>query len=196
MFNRRYFRSSYNQTVFYQAVPLLLDDPKTTLNSLFSPVFPPNFDFGDYIIWTSSDIDGLINIAVSANEIAERLKNCDKLVVSSVNSMISNSVKHFWQKPPNRDEALSWVRSELAEFKDYESYSAAKGAIFADGITIVGVVSSVSDFMSEPKTHLVYRMDDEVLQTYVDSAKIVAEFCEEAISLIESDGSCVVSWSG
>lgn len=45
----------------------------------------------------------------------------------------------------------------------------------------------------EPAAILVYRAD---ASSYIESAEITAEFCDEAISLIERDGSCYLSWSG
>jgi len=44
--------------------------------------------------------------------------------------------------------------------------------------------------------HLVYRASDGGFDSYVQAAEITAEFCDEAIALIERDGSCEMSWSG
>lgn len=93
-------------------------------------------------------------------------------------------------------------------------YSNAKGFVagFDTGLEVLAVSLGrhpLADFGSKfapgtlgstmgqlPQAVLVYRMDAEAKESYVQSAEIVAEFCDEAIELIKRDGSCVMTWSG
>jgi hypothetical protein len=47
-----------------------------------------------------------------------------------------------------------------------------------------------------PSAAVVYRLSQETKDSYIQSAEITAEFCEEAIALIERDGSAFLHWSG
>jgi hypothetical protein len=67
--------------------------------------------------------------------------------------------------------------------------------VFGGGITILAAIPGKATF-NIPGVHLIYRAADEGFESYVQSAEIVAEFCEEAIALISVDGSCEMSWSG
>ena len=48
----------------------------------------------------------------------------------------------------------------------------------------------------KPYAGMVREPNDDGFESYTQSARIIAEFCEEAISLIERDGTCHLSWSG
>ena len=50
------------------------------------------------------------------------------------------------------------------------------------------------DTLGSPCALFVYRSTE--VQHYIETAKITAEFCEEAIALIERDGSVYMIWSG
>lgn len=94
------------------------------------------------------------------------------------------------------------------------SYMTAKGLVlgFEEGFEVLAAtlganpLSAFSAMMpantiganlgAMPVVVLVYRLSDEAKESYVQSAEIVAEFCDEAIGLIHADGSCFMHWSG
>jgi len=101
----------------------------------------------------------------------------------------------------------SWITEDHA-------YSNAKGEVLGldKGMEILAVTLGANPMakfsaMFDPNTVggqmgvlpcpvLVYRMSQESKDSYIQSAEITAEFCDEAIELIKQDGSCMMHWSG
>lgn len=191
LFNRRYLRSSYNASGFDRIVPTLLGDPNVTLEGLFAPVHQP--DRYETVL-AAKHVDGLREVAKRALGVASMLSACNPLITGTTGPLIG-SAEHLWDRLPDESQVLEWAREELAKEKHtFHSYETAKGSIYGDGLEVVAITAGQS--YRRPVAIYVYRMSQEALDTYVQSAEIVAEFCEEAIDLIERDGSCVLSWSG
>lgn len=100
------------------------------------------------------------------------------------------------------DDALRMVREALAKPSASPDswYSSRDLNMYGEGVTILASVPGAEKrFFSDepwPAVHLVYRSKDDGLDSYVQAAEITAEFCDEAIALIERDGSAYLSWSG
>jgi len=189
LFNRRYLRSSYNGGGFNRAGPHLIGAGHGAY-WIFEPM-GREWD-GDEGTLTADDIDKLRASKARALEVAESLRNCDRLRVLSV------SPNMFGQPPRHTDdEALRMYRQKVADgqIKPDGWWSSAEMDVFGDGLTILAAIPGAATF-GVPGVHLIYRAADEGFDSYVQSAEIVAEFCDEAISLIERDGSCSMSWSG
>lgn len=200
--NRRYLRSSYNESGFNRRVPQFLDDANTTLYDIFRPVadFNEVYDvkLGEW------SVPGLTQAKEKALEIAGRLRESDGLQATQVTSMVGSQT-HLW--PPNKrieaEDVLSWYREEreknsqrAASPFDGSGYSTAKGAVFGfeegKAMEVFGAVASING-MFGAEAYLVVKSD---LEYYVQQAEIVGEFCDEAVALIEQDGSAYISWSG
>lgn len=202
LFNRRYLRSSYNDGGFNHAVPDFLGTSgdaeypgaRGSLYWIFEPM-AREWD-GDEGILTADDIDKLRASKVRALEVADELRKCDPLRVMSEGLMIGPA-EHMWHEPPTEAEVLAWYRAEKERHATGDrpdgGYSNAKGMVFGfeKGLEVLAV--AVGRQLFGPGAILVYRQD---VTSYVESAEITAEFCDEAISLIERDGSCCLSWSG
>jgi hypothetical protein len=201
LFNRRYLRSSYNGSGFNRAVPDFLGTPdEGDLYWIFAPMHR-EWD-GDDGILGPDDVPRLAECRARAELVAEWLRKCDPLRVEAIHAPMLGSADHMWSKLPNDDEVLAWYRDEQAEHAAQdrnepfgEGYSNAKGTVFGftQGMEVLAVTLG-RDVLRQPAPMIVYR--SAAIVSYVQSAEITAEFCDEAISLIEADGSAYVSWSG
>lgn len=206
LFNRRYLRSSYNGGGFNRAVPDFLGDEGATLYGIFAPLIGSSQE-PDSRFLTATDIPALRESRERALDVARRLGECDSLQVNDASGMIAGhgGPDHLWHKPPTADDVLAWYRNEVKRHAECppgggfsESYSNAKGVVlgFDKGLEVLAITSGVN-LLGHPCALFVYR--STAIQSYIESAKLAyaaAEFCEEAIMLIERDGSAYISWSG
>jgi len=203
LFNRRYLRSSYNDSGFNHKVPDLLGtageaeypNARGSLYWIFEPM-GREWD-GDEGTLTSADVAPLRAARARAVEVVDGLKASDRIGVTTVSPNL------FGGPPKLRDhDALAMYREHMATrtgafADDGGSYSTNGGDLNVfggKGLTILAAIPGMDTFT--PGVHLIFRMEDEAFDSYVQSAEIVIEFCDEAIMLIERDGSCEMSWSG
>jgi hypothetical protein len=205
LFNRRYLRSSYNGGGFNHAVPDLIGtageaeypNARGSLYWIFEPM-GREWD-GDEGILTAADVPALQAARARAVEVVEALKASDRLRVTTI------SPNMFGGQPELRGhDALAMYRGHMATrgassiFDDDDgSYSTNGGNLNVfggKGLTILAAIPGKDTFT--PGVHLIYRAEGDGFDYYVQSAEIVIEFCDEAIMLIERDGSCEMSWSG
>lgn len=199
LFNRRYLRSSYNGSGFERAVPEMVGQDHG-LYWIFEPVkFADQYE----VELTEASISALEEAKARALQVAQEIRECDPLRTTSVTAHLGHR-EHMWQTPPSEEQALAWYREEQVKnagrsdlFGGGGGYSNAKGSIlgFAEGLEILGVTIG-QNILGMPSAILVFRMGREGLDSYVQSAEITAEFCDEAIALIRQDGSCSMHWSG
>jgi hypothetical protein len=194
LFNRRYLRSSYNNGGFNRAVPDLLGK-ESSLYWIFEPM-GRDWDDGDVIL-TRDDISMLQACRGRALSVAEDLRHSDRLRVDTLSSLLLGEAEHMWSQLPTEDDVLAWYRQEAQRDRppDFSSYSTAKGTVFGvkSGLNVLAITLG-RDVFGHPSPVIVYRSDS--IDYYIQSAEIVAEFCDEAIALIEQDGSACISWSG
>lgn len=197
LFNRRYLRSSYNGGGFNHAVPEMLGTSgekeypheRGSLYWMFEPM-GREWD-GDEGELTHDDIEKLRECKDRALTIAEELAKRDRLRVMTVSP-------NMFSAPPQHDDnqALAMYRAELP-LRDEDSWY-SKGPdlnVYGKGLTVLAAIPGKATF-GVPGVHLIYRAADEGFDFYVQAAEIVAEFCDEAIALIERDGGASMSWSG
>jgi len=188
LFNRRYLRSSYNGSGFNNTVPQMLGR-QSDLAWIFQPV---RLDDQFMIELTAGSVPALNNAKSRALKVADDLRACDRLRVMSI-------APNMFREPPKTtdDEALAKYRDAVSTNKiDASSWwGNVDMDVFGDGLQVLAAVPGVATF-GIPGVHLIFRNADEGFETYVQSAEICAEFCDEAIALIERDGSCEMSWSG
>jgi hypothetical protein len=195
LFNRRYLRSSYNNGGFNHAVPEMLGtakndypDERGSLYWIFKPM-GREWD-GDDGNLTAADIDKLRECKARAQEIAADLTKCDRLRVTTINpNLFASAPQH------TDDEALAMYRAELPLHGDGWYSKGPDLNVFGDGLVVLAAIPGKASF-GPPGVHLIYRASDDAFESYVQSAEIVAEFCDEAIALIERDGGARISWSG
>jgi hypothetical protein len=199
LFNRRYLRSSYNDSGFNRAVPKFLGRKDVSLDGLFEPVIGDGSDY-EYEL-TQDDIPGLEEVRRRATKVARDLAGCDPLQVSSEGSIFVGDRENFWPEVPTEDQVLAWFREQKQIYADQkptffgEGFSSAKGTVFGfkEGLEVLAIAQG-RDVLGRPCPIIVYR--SKGLDTYVQSAEIVAEFCDEAIELIKRDGGAYIIWSG
>ena len=196
LFNRRYLRSSYNGGGFNHAVPQMLatsdgnyPEERGSLDWIFEPVrLEDQYD----IELTAGSIDALRQAKARALEVVEALRASDRLRVMTVSP-------NMFSEPPTYtdDDALRLYREAVAagRIRPDGWWSTKDMDGFGAGLTVLAAIPGKATF-GIPGVHLIYRKDDEGFESYVQSAEIVSEFCDEAIALIERDGSCYMSWSG
>lgn len=192
LFNRRYLRSSYNESGFNSAV-VEITAADHGLYWIFEPL-GRDWD-GDEGNLGRADLDALRECRSRAEQVATELREAEAPVRATDVHAMFGPQDHLWSKPPTKDEALEWYREQRQQPSSFPSYSCAKGAVFGDGLEIVAATVG-RDILGTPAAILIYRLDKETVESYAQSAEITAEFCDEAIALIERDGSCRMSWSG
>ncbi|WP_433233936.1 hypothetical protein [Actinomadura nitritigenes] len=196
LFNRRYLRSSYNGSGFDAAVPEMVGADHG-LYWIFEPV---RLDDDYEIELTEADIPGLETAKARALTVADELRACDPLRTCEASAFFG-SQEHMWSDLPTEEQVLAWYREERernSERDDFDGgYSNAKGMVFGfkKGMEVLAATVG-KNIIGQPAAILVFRLGDEAKQSYVASAEITAEFCDEAIALIRKDGSCSMHWSG
>jgi hypothetical protein len=201
LFNRRYLRSSYNGAGFNHAVPQMIGssgDGETYPNergSLYWVFEPMGREWdGDEGTLTVEDIPKLAASKARALEVADALRKSDRLRVLTVSP-------NMFSAPPQHtdDDALRMYREHIAarqpDHDDDGWYMTRDLEVYGAGLTILCAVAGKATF-DIPGVHLIYRAGVDGYESYIQSAEITAEFCDEAIFLIERDGSCSLSWSG
>lgn len=197
LFNRRYLRSSYNGGGFNHAVPEMLatsgeesyPHERGSLYWIFEPLGREwDGDDGDL---TEADLPALAECRKRAETVARDLAGSDRLRVITVSPNIFSE-----QPKTTENEALAMYRARpVTSFGDDSWYSVCDMNVFGKGLSILAAIPGIGTF-KEPGVHLIYRAKDDGFDSYVQSAEIVVEFCDEAIALIERDGGCRMSWSG
>jgi hypothetical protein len=195
LFNRRYLRSSYNSSGFNRAVPdFLAKEDEGSLYWIFEPL-GREWD-GDEGTLTADDIPALEDARARAQHVVAELSVCDPLRAEAIHPPPIGGAAHLWQKLPSEDEVMVWARERLSgvPHSSFESYSDGKGTVFTQGFEILAI--TLGEMFRQPTPIIVYRVDREALESYIQSAEIVVEFIDEAIELIKRDGEAHISWSG
>lgn len=199
LFNRRYLRSSYNGSGFDRAVPDFTGQDHG-LYWIFESV---RGDADEYEFeLTEGSVKALEEAKQRALDVAEQLRTCDPIRAESASAMRGRA-DHLWSDLPTEAEVLAWYREEKAKHAEREKtpfgegYSTAKGTVygFTKGIEVLAVTSGRASLFGDPQAMVVFRVKPEALESYVQSAEITAEFCDEAIALIRKDGSAFLHWS-
>lgn len=195
--NRRYLRSSYNGGGFNSAVSKFLGR-EATYEWIFSEAIGiREHEYDKW--WTEEDIPALKIAHERALEVAYDLRALELPL-----SVLTVSGNMFSAPSTLQDtDALTWAKAEAE--KESEAMKFFGGGGWENGTghyfttdSPLRVVAAVpgQDIFGKPAVHLVYRPEDGVTESYIQSAIIASEFAEEAIELIREDGSCYVSWSG
>lgn len=194
LFNRRYLRSSYNGGGFNRAVPALVGADHG-LYWIFEPM-GREWD-GDEGVLTEDDIPRLAESKARAQQVADEIQKSDGLRVLSLSP---NPFAGTDFLETSDDDALAQVRAKVAEghgaVDDGEWWGSLNFDWFGGSLEVVATVWGGATFGGGPALHVVYKGSDEGRQSYVNSALITAEFCDEAVTLIRRDGSAYMSWSG
>jgi hypothetical protein len=193
---RRYLRSSYNAGGFNNVTEAVAKDGDEERG--FYYIFHPmgrewDGDEGDL---TAEDIPNLRECKERALEMAVRLEEAPNVRVTTISP-------NPFSPPPtaSAQDALEWYQKCIGKYDDNDvfgkhGWSDNVGSFYGpEGMKIYAAVSGVDDSFigSLPCTHIIHEFD---MSFYVEAAKICAEFCDEAIDLIEKDGSVQMSWSG
>lgn len=199
LFNRRYLRSSYNDGGFNHAVPEMLGtsggkstypNERGSLYWIFEPM-GRDWDGDEGELWPD-DVPKLEECKKRALSIVDELRSCDRLRVMTVSP-------NMFSEPPTRtaDDALRLYRAAVAraDMRADGWYSSKDLDVYGEEVSILAAVPGVATF-GIPGVHLIYKAADEGYESYIQSAEIVAEFCDEAITLIQLSGTAQISWSG
>lgn len=204
LFNKRYLRSGYNSGGFNHAVPNFLatttgDEYPNERGSLYWIFEPMGREWdGDDGLLTETDIPKLIECRKRAEGIAAELANSDRLRVLTVSP---NQLMGPEWLDIDEGKALALVREKATEYGDRKGWWTNRDmGWFGGTLNVIAMVpGGQKQFLRDgrwPCVHVIYRADAEGFESYVESARIVVEFCDEAIALIEKDGSAELSWSG
>lgn len=195
LFNRRYLRSSYNESGFNRVAESACNGHD--LYWIFEPI-GVEFDGWDGMLGPGH-VEPLMRCRDRATSVAAEFRKWDRLRVAEFDGPMLGAPEHMWDKPPSKDEVLAWGREELSrEHSMPGGYSTAKGTVFPDGFELLAITVGRPEFgfRGGAAAFGVYRANDESIESYVESALITAEFCDEALMLIKRDQSAYMSWSG
>ena len=195
LFNRRYLRSSYNDGGFNRVAAAVAGHD---LHWIFAPLKGDSEEEWDGLL-TADHIPALRECRERAKQVAKEIKGWDRLKVAEFNGPLLGTANHLWSEYPSKETVLAWGREELARESHMEGgYGTAKGEVYPKGFEILAITIGKPDYSSrgEVTMYAVFRVDDEGVEHYTQSALITAEFCDEAIALIERDQSAYMSWSG
>lgn len=199
LFNRRYLRSSYNGGGFNRAVPDFVGEDHD-LYWIFEPM-GREWD-GDTGELTGDDIPKLRECKKRAEQVADELRRCDPLRVITVSP---NQLSGAGFLEIDSAGALRLVREKIEQHKASEReddgwWSSRDMEWFGGTLKVIAMVPGGKRRLlgdgKWPCVHVVYRAEGEGFDSYVAAAEITAEFCGEAIGLIEQDGGAYISWSG
>jgi len=208
LFDRRYLRSSYNDSGFNHAVPEMLGHAGVypyqhgSLYWIFEPM-ERDWD-GDEGRIDADDILKLEDARRRAGIVAGELKDCDSLRVMTISA---NQLTGLDWLQIDSDRALEIYRKEAERTAGRDTsnspfgsaYSSSEGEFFGEKgwEFLAAIPGGEKMFFNEdrwPAVHMIYR--SEALDSYIQSAEIVVEFIDEAIELIKRDGAAYISWSG
>lgn len=190
LFNRRYLRSSYSSGGFNSAVPDFIGED-SSLYWIFEGLGADEYD----VALTAESVPLLEQAKERAQSVVQRLKTCDRLRAEAMGQPITGGAAHQWSELPSSEAVLDWYREEVKREAPFSSYSSAKGIVFREGFTVLAITMG-KGILGEASPVVVYRAEPETVDSYIASAEIVAEFCDEALALIERDGSAYIGWSG
>lgn len=201
--NKRYLRSSYNDSGFNQVVPRITGDPQATFDGIFANV-PWNIE-------NEEDDDGYpggglgpdalpaLDAAMQkAKEIADKLRSCPPYDVrfSSKNPFLQAA--DGAQSP---EAALRVALEEIDRFSNSDSsfgnFSNRNGEFFLSSpLRVVAIIPGVQ--WSGEGMYTVYETESEDPEEnyYYQAAIITMEFIQELIDIINRDQYVYVSWSG
>lgn len=198
LFNRRYLRSSYNAGGFNSVAG---NFGGHDLYWIFEPLETDPEEGGGWL--SAGSIENLKACRDRALQVAQEIRDWDRLMVTEFSGPILGDADHLWSKLPTEEKVLEWGREELSKkqpdgFGD-GGYSTAKGSVFPSGFTLHAITLGMDKygFRGIPiVAYGVYKATEETFTFYEEAARITAEFCEEAIDMIERDGAVSFSWSG
>lgn len=189
-FKRTYLRSSYNSGGFNNVVPAMVGG-SGDLYWIFEPLGRDWRQGEDDAPLTTAELPGLREARERALRVAAKIRESEPLRVITVTE---NLFKPNDDIDDERALAIYREEAEKVVHADMGWYSNGRGEFFRkDPPTILAAIHGRQ--LGRPAVHLVYR-DAEGATWYAEAAEITAEFCDEAIALIERDGSCEMSWSG
>lgn len=185
MFKIGYFRSSYNEG----GLNSVLD--KIGIKGLYY-VFDPN----DKYMFVPNWDEALLRIDEILDEI-NKFKN------TPISEYSVASVSFNWAKNIDEKDALVLFEKELKEYngKGFGSYSNNVGEFYLDKpLQVAGVIQHKKDdmkecFLNENKTFLIYKVDKDFYDWYIQALMIVKETIEFVIATREQE-KYVLSWWG
>lgn len=197
LFNRNYLRSSYNDGGFNRAVPELIGEAGHDLYWVFADVLAEEEQY--LVELTTDSICALEEAKKRALSLAEKLRGAE----ASLRVDTIDAEKMFGEQPTmTADQALAWYR-EKAEAKigsdgwwsSHEGTYMGRAGEEDAGMKVFAAVPGVNVF-GHKCVHLIYELSQGTVEHYAQSAEITAEFCDEAIALVEADGAAYMHWSG
>lgn len=192
-YKRTYLRSSYNSSGFNHVVNQILNEDRD-LYWIFKPLGRDWAQGDDDRPLTAADVPGLQEARKRALSVAEALEAAEPYAVMTIDAKTWLGASTLTES-----EALARFLEEKAREMpdDFGWYSNAVGEFFhnKNPPTIYAAIPGVV-LLDTPAVHLIYKPSEEGRNWYIQAAKITAEFCDEAIMLIERDGACEISWSG
>jgi len=194
--SRRYLRSSYNAGGFNSFVPEVTHNDSFDYYGIFSPLG----DLNDYLIKVDDPAkvkecrDRAVTCAAALEKLrGEHVYRADPQRAISLRPQDTDG-------PMNQEQALRYfhtMRMEHAEKADnsgWDAFGTAQGDFWlGDPLEVVALIPGV-DFMGTPCVHAIHRF--KMHESYIDSAHVLVEFCDELLDLIAQDGHAYLHWSG
>lgn len=186
---RRYLRSSYNDSGFNRRVPMATGNDKHDYYGILAPLRE-----GDEYKIKVADLDAVAAARANAVEVVEQLEaNKDKKVRFSYDVTVVNP---FAPSLPEttEEEALALANEQLDRDNPFGGgWSSSQGLFVPDGMNVVAVIPG-KNCIGSLSVHII--TEETLHESYLESAKVLVEFLDELAMLVERDGEAYIHWSG
>jgi hypothetical protein len=200
LFKVDYWRSSYNASGFNSIVHNFLGEDLYTIAGITwedadNWVEDPEHEDGGYSVPPTIDWE---MCRQNALQVAEFLKDVEPFGITHIRS---RNLRPDVESINDEAQALKFFRGELQKYRErsgksedflpFGSYSNFIGNFWLDEPLCIRAAISGKGVLGDEGLFIIYDMDPKVLQTYVESALIVAETAEWALEV----GDVVSHWS-
>lgn len=188
---RRYLRSSYNDSGFNSRVPMVTGNPKHDYYGILAPLTAnPNEEYQIKV----DNLDKIAEARANALEVVAALEDiADKPQRFSMDVTVVNP---FNREVPDtaEDAALALANEELDKENPFGgAWTSGHGFFAPDGLNVVAIVPG-RNLIGALCVHVIY--EQPLHHSYLESAKVLVEFLDELAELVKSDGVAYVHWSG
>lgn len=199
--NRRYLRSSYNAGGFNRVVPEVTGRNDLDYYGILSSLMDGGDD--EYLIKVD-DPSKVVEARKKALECVDVLSALQEGYVYRVDSIRAQSLRPQDTDGPMSDgQALRIFHEQRQQHEDRQAESknpfggawgGALGDFWLDKPLEVAALMPGVDILGAPCVHAIYRT--KLHESYLESAKVLVEFCDELLDLIKQDGCAYIHWSG
>lgn len=189
--NRRYLRSSYNEGGFNSVVPEVTGDERFSYYGILDPLRSD-----EEYVYEVRDLDKIAEARSNAERCVQALEVLGDSPIYRVDSQNAATLRpQNHGGPLDKAGALRVFLETKRDHKDssFGAFSNSNGSFYLKEPLEVVATMPGKDFMGAC-VHVVYQT--KLHSSYVESAHVLVEFCDELADLVKRDGVAYIHWSG